>query len=62
MTNESERNRPAEPGRTPGKAEGERGDQPATEPDPGRTPGQAEGDRTTVEESIRRHERRTGLA
>ena len=58
MTNERDRDRTPEPGRTPGQAEGERGDQSATEPDPGRTPGQAEGDRETVEESIRQHEQR----
>ena len=45
-----------EPGRTPGKAEGERGE-PTPEAalhEPGRTPSQAEGSRETVEEDLRR--------
>ena len=58
MTSERDRDQATEPGRTPGQAEGERGDQPATERDPGRTPGQAEGDRATVDEAIRQQEQR----
>jgi len=56
-----EQRRTAEPGRTPGQAEGER-TQTADEREatrvPGRTGGQAEGDRDTVEQSLREHEQK----
>ena len=45
----------AEPGRTPGQAEGGRGEERAADAlqEPGPTASQAEGDRETVEEDLR---------
>ena len=62
MTEQRAQRETAEPGRTPGQAEGEpdRGDQstPNTPAEPGRTPSQAEGDRETVEQSLREKEQK----
>ena len=45
---------PADPGRTPGQAEGsETGTAGKAPEEPGKTPGQAEGDPQTVEEDLR---------
>ena len=46
--------RPADPGRTPGQAEGSpSGTQERSPSEPGKTPGQAEGDPETIEEDLR---------
>ncbi len=45
---------PADPGRTPGQAEGsETGTADKSPEEPGKTPGQAEGDPQTVEDDLR---------